>query len=143
MRKYILIFLPFFILTCYPVHGEESGPSGISLYSQALLEQINSYRKEHDLPPLRFDSRLIELAREHSFFMSQQKRLSHLQFNERFQRSGSRLCVENVGSGSTYALKQFRAWQASPDHDRNMLVADIHKAGIAEVDNYVTFFACQ
>lgn len=116
---------------------------GASLYGRTLLEQINLYRRDNGLTPLRFDAQLIHLAKNHSFAMSRQKLVGHNNFNERFERSGSRLCVENVGYNYTSPLKQFDAWRNSSGHDQNMLKAEITKAGIAEVGNYVTFFACK
>ena len=114
-----------------------------TLYGRTLLEQINRYRQEHGLSQLTFDTGLIRVAKAHSFTMFQQKRISHLDFNKRFERSGSRLCVENVGWNYTVPLKQFEAWRWSSGHDQNMLADGLRKAGIAEVNGYVTFFACQ
>ncbi len=138
----LLCFIPLFP-ALLSIQAPAAGAETISLYERSLLEQINAYRAEHKLPALRFDARLNQLAREHSFTMSRQKRISHLDFRGRFQRSGSRLCVENVGTGNTYALKQFRSWQSSSAHDGNLLNANILRAGIAEIGTYVTFFACQ
>ena len=75
--------------------------------------------------------------------MFQQKRMSHRNFDERFERSGSRLCVENVGWNYSNPLKQFDAWRHSSGHDENMLKDGVSKAGIAEIGKYVTFFACK
>lgn len=116
---------------------------GVTLYGRTLLEQINLYRRDNGLNSLRFDAQLIHLAKNHSFAMSRQKMVSHSNFNERFERSGSRMCVENVGYNYTSPLKQFDGWRNSSAHDQNMLNAEITKAGIAEIGNYVTFFACK
>lgn len=120
-----------------------SSAEGIPIYSQTLLEQINLYRQDNGLNPLRFDDNLIRLAKNHSFAMFQQKRMSHARFDERFERSGSRLCVENVGWNYSTPLQQFDAWRRSSGHDQNMLKDGIYKAGIAEIGKYVTFFACK
>ncbi len=114
-----------------------------TVYGRTLLAQINLYRQDSGLNPLTFDPGLIRLARTHSFTMFKQKRISHLDFNSRFERSGSRLCVENVGWNYTTPLKQFDAWRRSSGHDQNMITDGIRKAGIAEIGGYVTFFACQ
>ncbi|MCL2789830.1 MAG: CAP domain-containing protein [Desulfobulbus sp.] len=116
---------------------------GASLYARTLLEQINRYRYDRGLESLRFDANLIRLARHHSFEMFRQKIMSHRNFDQRFQRSGSRMCVENVGWNFSVPLKQFDAWRQSRDHDQNMLKEGVTKVGIAEVGNYVTFFACK
>jgi uncharacterized protein YkwD len=115
---------------------------GSTLYDRTLLEQINNYRQVNGLNSLRFDVRLARLAKTHSFEMFQQKRVSHRNFDERFERAGSRLCVENVGWNYSTPLKQFDGWRHSSGHDENMLKEGVTRAGIAEVGRYVTFFAC-
>ena len=116
---------------------------GASPYARTLLEQINNYRSANGLSSLRFDDRLNHLAMTHSFAMSRQKRMSHANFDERFQRSGSRMCVENVGWNYPTPLKLFDGWRHSSGHNENMLKDGVSSVGIAEVGKYVTFFACQ
>ena len=120
-----------------------SGAAAITPYARTLLAQINQFRQDSGLQPLVADPTLTRAARTHSFMMFQQKRLSHLRFEERFKRSSSRLCVENIGRGQSNPLRQFDGWRRSGAHEQNMLVEDIRRAGIAEVGGFVTFFACQ
>lgn len=142
--RLLRIALPLILMLASVVAGWAApGFDEATPYSRTLLEQINLYRRDNGLGPLRFDIRLIHLARSHSFAMFQQKRLGHQEFQERFKSSGSRYCVENVGWNYTAPLKQFDAWRHSSGHDQNMLADGITRAGIAEVGNYVTFFACQ
>lgn len=126
-----------------PAAAREPTPAGVTPYGRTLLAQINLYRRDSGQSELVFDPSLGKAARSHSFQMFQQKRISHADFKERFTRSGSRLCVENIGHSSAGAFKLFDAWHGSVGHDRNMLVEDLRKAGIAEVGGYVTFIACQ
>ena len=137
------LFASLLMVPSLPAQCASFEDGGASPYARTLLEQINNYRNANSLPSLRFDDRLNHLAMTHSFAMSRQKRMSHANFDERFQRSGSRMCVENVGWNSATPLKQFDAWQHSPGHDENMLKEGIRYVGIAEVGKYVTFFACQ
>lgn len=116
---------------------------GASLYARTLLEQINLYRQDNGLGPLRFDANLIRLARHHSFEMFRQKMLSHRNFDERFERADSRMCVENVGWNYRTPLKLFDGWRRSSGHNQNMLKEGVTRVGIADVGTYVTFFACQ
>lgn len=139
----MFITIGLLVLAVGSFQGWAMQDEGATLYGRTLLEQINLYRQDNGLNPLRFDANLIHLAKNHSFAMSQQKRVSHSKFNERFERSGSRLCVENVGWNYSNPLKQFDAWRRSSGHDQNMLKEGVYKAGIAEIGNYVTFFACK
>nr|WP_320011172.1 CAP domain-containing protein [uncultured Desulfobulbus sp.] len=115
---------------------------GLPPYETTLFNQINTYRKFVDLPPLRINKHLTRLARRHSFSMFRQKRLSHANFKTRFRQSGSRSCVENVGHNHSAPLKQFDAWRTSQGHDENMLNPEIRSVGLAKVGSFVTFFAC-
>ena len=123
--------------------GLSAAQATVSPYVRTLLAQINQYRQDNGLTPLVLDPALSRAARTHSFSMFRQKRLSHLRFNERFQQTNSRLCVENIGRGATNPRKQFDNWRRSGAHDQNLLVEEIRRAGIAEVGGFVTFFACQ
>jgi uncharacterized protein YkwD len=147
MRLSILPLAILVALVCltHPLSGNcrTVEDEGASLYARTLLEQINNYRIYNGLPPLRFDARLAHLARNHSFAMFRQKRMSHSGFDERFRRSGSRMCVENVGWNYSTPLKQFDGWRHSRGHDENMLKEGVHYAGVAEIGRYVTFFACR
>jgi uncharacterized protein YkwD len=142
-KKFLFITFGVLMLAVGPFQGWARQDEGATLYGRTLLEQINLYRQDNGLNPLRFDANLNHLAKTHSFAMSQQKRISHSKFNERFERSGSRMCVENVGWNYSTPLKQFDAWRRSSGHDQNMLKEGVYKAGIAEIGNYVTFFACK
>jgi uncharacterized protein YkwD len=141
--KVLLVAVTLLFLAALSAAAQEPATEGVSQYSRTLLEQINLYRQDKGLNPLRFDAHLNHLARNHSYEMFQQKTMSHSHFDERFARSGSRLCVENVGWNYSTPLKQFDAWSRSRGHDQNMLAEGVNKAGIAEIGKYVTFFACK
>ena len=143
MKTKVLLCMVLLVSLAASVHSKEMRPAGVTSYGETLLAEINRYRQEHGLNALHFEPNLIQLAQKHSFEMFQQKMLSHRNFSQRFDRSGSHLCVENVGWNYPNPLKQFDGWQHSPGHDQNMMAEGIQKAGIAEVGNYVTFFACK
>ncbi|MCL2340125.1 MAG: CAP domain-containing protein [Proteobacteria bacterium] len=144
MQSRSVLFAILLLLSLIPSHKTAlAQDEAASLYARTLLEQINRYRQDNGLGPLRFDANLIWLAKHHSFEMFRLKMMSHRNFDQRFDRSGSRMCVENVGWNYSTPLKQFDAWRQSSGHDQNMLKPEITKAGIAEVGNYVTFFACK
>jgi len=147
MRRFFLSTAIVFLLSslCLPqgANGGSRNEEIISPYTANLLDLINNYRLYYGLSPLRFDTRLNHLARKHSFDMFRQKRMSHSGFQDRFRRSGRRMCVENVGWNYNTPLKQFDGWRHSRGHNENMLKEDIHYVGIAQVGTYVTFFACR
>lgn len=112
-------------------------------FEQDLLARINSYRAAHKLKPLTASADLDGLAREHSQDMQRDGSLSHNGFKERFERSQSTTCVENVGWNHETPLSLLNGWKNSPGHDKNMLSARIARAGINKTGPYVTFFACK
>ena len=111
-------------------------------YSQALLIEINRYRLANGHNPLTLDPYLTSLAQTHSQDMFNRQKASHRDIDERFRQVNSSLCVENVGSGYRSPQEILTGWRQSRRHNRNLLREGINRAGIAEVGNYVTLFAC-
>lgn len=140
-----LIFALLFALLCSTEGPAQSAalPKEDIGYSQALLAQINRYRRNNGLNPLRLDPKLAKLARKHSVMMFQNQQTSHNNFDARFQQAESRLCVENVGWNYDVPVQLFDGWRRSSGHNRNMLKNGLNRAGIAEIGKYVTFFACR
>ncbi|MDP1899545.1 MAG: CAP domain-containing protein [Rubrivivax sp.] len=112
-------------------------------YAGHLAELINDYRLRQGLAPLAFTEDLVQLAGEHSASMAGQRQLSHEGFRTRFQRAGSKVCVENVGWNYPTAEALLDGWRLSPAHHRNLLEPKVSRMGIAVQAHYVTFFACR
>ncbi len=115
--------------------------------SEAFVEQlmalINDYRHEQGLSPLRPAAELEALAVEHSDDMAAQRVLTHEGFRTRYARSGSKVCVENLGWNHRTAQALLEGWRQSPSHHRNLLNPKVERVGIAARERYVTFFACR
>ena len=116
--------------------------AGPDTYAAELGRLINEYRKQHALAPLAADSRLALLADGHSVDMAGAHRMSHDGFQARMQKTGYRLCVENVGWNYPGARQQFEGWKNSPGHDHNLRDARVTRMGIGISTTYVTFVAC-
>jgi len=112
-------------------------------YVAQLAGLINDYRSQHGLPPLELVDDLNAVAGEHSDAMAVDRRLSHDGFRDRFSRTRSRMCVENVGWNYRRPAAQLEGWRMSPGHDRNLLEPKVSRMGIAIAAAYVTFFACR
>jgi len=112
-----------------------------------LFDELNADRKDAGLPPLEWDERLANAAREHSKLMADQNQLGHVLKGEpsvaerlaasgiRFNRSG-----ENVGYDSNFN-DMTDAWMHSPPHRENMLSPDYNVVGIgvAKTDDGIYF----
>ncbi len=135
---FIIIILAFSFML---LNGLYYGTFSVS-YEERLLHIINDYRKQNGLEPLIFDRKLTEIAEGHSDYMNKRNTLSHDFFIERFNRSESGLCVENVGWNAETPEVQFRLWRESGSHNANILNNKIKRAGISRKGSYVTFFGC-
>jgi uncharacterized protein YkwD len=111
-------------------------------YATHLGDLVNAYRTERGEKVLAADRTLAALAREHSEAMAKAGRMSHDEFPNRVRRSGSAMCVENVGWYYPGAQAMFDAWRKSSGHDRNMLDRRVQRFGIGVASDYVTFIAC-
>lgn len=127
-----------------------SGPAAAQPGARAIeppvtqvADLINRYRQDQGLAPLAHADDLWALASEHSKEMAQMSQLSHAGFQGRFQRSRSKVCVENVAFGFATAERLVQGWRDSPTHLRNLLEPKVERMGVAATGRYVTFFACR
>ena len=109
----------------------------------AVLAEVNHYRSSQGLAPLATHARLQAIAQAHSQAMAQQGRLSHGGFQQRFDRSGARLCVENLAAGTLQPARVVAAWRRSPEHHRNLLEPRVQVAGVAATGSVVSLLACR
>lgn len=112
-------------------------------FSLRVLEVINARRERLGLGRLDPDSRLERIADDHNREMAAAGRLSHAGFDERFGRTTSLLCVEDLAAGFADASTLVQAWTESPAHRRNLDEPRLQRAGVAFFEGYVTYFACE
>lgn len=108
-----------------------------------VLAEVNRYRASKGLGLLQPDARLQAIATEHSAVLACQGRLSHDGFQQRLQRSGAQLCVENLAAGSADAVALVAAWRASPEHHRNLLEPGVHAVGMGQAGPVISLLACR
>jgi uncharacterized protein YkwD len=118
------------------------GPDS-ALFARQLLAAINAERARLALSTLVPSPNLAVIALAHSRDMAAKGRLSHAGFSDRFQRADRDSCVENLASGPLPPDDLVQAWSASPAHRRNLVEPRSRQAGVASIDGYVTFFACE
>lgn len=134
----------FCLLVGLPALGQQTAQE------KQLLDELNSDRKEAGLPPLQWDERLAEAARQHSRLMADQNQLGHVLKGEpsvaerlaaaglHFNRSGENVAYDSNFNDIT------DAWMHSPPHRENMLSPDFNVVGIgvAKTDDGI-YFATQ
>jgi uncharacterized protein YkwD len=121
--------------------------SATRLDAERARDLVNVYRKEKGLRPLKLQPALTEAARSHSRDLAKWDRISHFGSDgsnpwDRVRRAGyhARLAAENVGTGQITIDEVMKGWQASPGHNKNLLLQDAEHMGIALVQDPKTEF---
>ena len=121
--------------------------SDTSLDVERAREMVNAYRKSKGLRPLQLQPALTEAARLHSRDLAKWDRISHFGSDgsnpwDRVKRVGypAKLAAENVGTGQASIEEVIKGWQASPGHNKNLLLPDAQHMGIALVQDTKTEF---
>jgi uncharacterized protein YkwD len=118
----------------------------LSSLEQGVLADINAFRAQHQLAPLRLSSALTTAAREHSQQMAAEgyfahesgdgsafwKRIQHFYTSSpwRYWSVGENLLWSSPDVDANGALKM---WLASPEHRANLLTARWREIGVSAV----------
>ncbi len=121
--------------------------SATRLDADKARDLINAYRREKGLKPLKLQPSLTEAAGAHSRDLAKWDRISHFGSDgsnpwDRAKRAGynAKLAAENVGTGQASIEEVMKGWQASPGHNKNLLIPDAEHMGIALVHDPKTEF---
>jgi uncharacterized protein YkwD len=98
-------------------------PEGLDLHpiEQSLLDCTNAERAKAGLPTVELDPELMQSARQHATWMTQNQRLIHT----------SRPVAENIAMGQTTSEEALRSWMNSPGHRANILNRGHRRIGVA------------
>ncbi len=105
----------------------------------AAAAAISAYRVQHGLSPVVVDPALVKAAAFQAANNARAGQLSHDSgggFTSRMASAGlaRSWAAENLSAGSETLEQVLARWKASPEHDRNMLIPQIRRIGIARVD---------
>ncbi|MGU3538595.1 CAP domain-containing protein [Methylobacterium sp. A54F] len=111
----------------------------VILDEQAAAAAISRYRAQHGLGPVTIDPGLVLAAAHQAGSNARVGRLSHElggTFASRMASAGlgRAFASENLSAGSETFEQVLARWKASPEHNRNMLIPQIKRMGIARVD---------
>ncbi len=98
----------------------------LALPAQAV--DLNSFRKQHGLKPMRAHAALGTLAKAHAADMARRQSMDHAGFYEVRARRGA--SGENVAYGCADANCAMTQWINSSPHRANMLRPDFTRYGI-------------
>ncbi|KAI8866186.1 hypothetical protein GQ42DRAFT_128548 [Ramicandelaber brevisporus] len=105
---------------------------------------INTERARYSLPPLSVHSKLMEMARRHSIYMSAMRRMTHADSSGSLGMRATQVgfdwdfLEENVASSAQSEEEAMRALMASPAHRMNILSRNVEFFGVAVSDGYWT-----
>ncbi|SFG30388.1 CAP domain-containing protein [Methylobacterium gossipiicola] len=116
------------------------GPvSVVILDEQAAATAISRYRAQHGLGAVVIDPSLIRAASYQAASNAKIGRLSHESggtFEARMAQAGfgRAYAAENLSAGANTFDEVLARWKASPEHNKNMLIPQLKRVGIARVD---------
>ena len=147
---YVLVTTLMFSLICAArtAHGQSFSPEmktpNIERVERLVFDQVNAFRKAHDVPALKLNEELNEAARDFAAFMASHDKYGHeadgREPAERVAAKGYEYCIvaENIAydySSIGFATRELakslvEGWENSPPHRRNMLDPDLDETGI-------------
>jgi uncharacterized protein YkwD len=126
--------------TAAPRHAH----AALTPLESGVLVDINNFRRAHQLPPLKFSTRLTAAARAHTQEMAQQGYFAHDSANGsafwrriqgfytsspwRYWSVGENLLWSSPDVSPRHALEM---WLASPEHKANLMNARWREIGVA------------
>ena len=120
-----------------PFEPAPKGPvSAVAVSQGAAQAIISDYRKAHGLGAVELDPLLQRAAQQQAIAMARANELSHEvdgALPKRLARNGRdpRAAVENVSAGYSSLESAIKSWKNSPEHNKNLLFAPMHRMGIA------------
>ncbi len=127
-----LALLSILFVALFPVSAA-AGPT----VEQRILAEVNEFRADNGLPPLRSDRRLAGAARAHAGDMADNDFFAHRgsddsNSGQRARRAGYgwRAVGENIAGGLESPAATVAEWVASEGHRQNMLNPAFRDAGI-------------
>lgn len=105
----------------------------------AAAAAISAYRVQNGLSPVVVDPVLVKAAAFQAGNNARHGQLSHEiggSFTARMASAGlaKSWAAENLSAGSETLEQVLARWKASPEHNKNMLLPQIRRIGIARVD---------
>ncbi|EMI55134.1 CAP domain-containing protein [Rhodopirellula sallentina] len=145
-------------LSLTTLHADSPKESLSEQVENSIVKETNSFRKEHDLPPLQRESSLTKTAKRFASFMAETGKYGHHADGktpaERAKEAGYEYCVvreniayrTNTGDITAESLSDVfvPGWIESPPHRENMLADYITQTGVAvSSTDGVTYYAVQ
>jgi uncharacterized protein YkwD len=136
-----------------------SAKADTSKVARMVVEQTNALRRQHELPSLKRNQKLVETARYFVAFMARTEKYGHRADgqnpSERADEHGYEYCIVLENIGYAYGVTGFESeeladqfmsgWRNSAGHRENLLDPDVLETGVAvsESANERQYFVVQ
>jgi uncharacterized protein YkwD len=143
----VLVLAVAAVVVASPTSAGQQAPRGLTARNaleSGVLAQINTFRRQHRLAPLRLNVRLRAAADAHSASMASRGFFAHesadgTSFWQRVQRYYPRSRYWSVGENLLWSSPDIdpaaalRMWSNSPPHRKNLLTARWREVGLSAV----------
>ena len=136
----LLISLPSLVVAG-AAEAARAKPRGSSSEATGAAQMISAIRARYGHGPVGIDPRMNACAQYQAGSIAQIGWLSHGDFAGRMERLGQDAAWENLALGPTTIAGVIQLWRESPGHDRNLLMRDATRIGIARVDAEAPYWA--
>lgn len=123
----LALFTLLFLTTIFPVNAKKPRAHNDTAIEQAILVEVNAYRKKYHLAPLKMEAHISKQAKIHSTNMANHRvPFGHTNFYKRVsvlrkEVKNSGATSENVAFNYKDAHDVVKNWMLSPGHKRNIL----------------------
>ena len=140
--KHLALISAVFLSACVPASVNTAlNTSGARDATGRAVALISQHRQANGLPPVRADAGLTSAARHQATAMARAGVMSHDvggSFPSRMAAyaTGRGRSAENISVGTSTPEETIALWKASSSHNRNMLLPEITRVGMAQSGGY-------
>lgn len=112
--------------------------SAVPVRAEDAVTMISQYRREHGLPAVKTDSRLMAVAKRQADAMASSGIMDHDvagPFASRISGANVVAGAENIAAGTRTWADTIRMWKGSPGHNKNLLTPGADLVGVAVAHN--------
>jgi uncharacterized protein YkwD len=112
--------------------------SAVPVRAEDATAMISEYRREHGLPTVKTDPRLMAVAQRQATAMASSGIMDHDvagSFASRISGANVVAGAENIAAGTRTWADTIRMWKGSPGHNKNLLTPGADLVGVAVAHN--------
>ncbi len=119
--------------------GDNDDTTNETSIADEIFRLVNEHRASKGLPAFSKNETAEKLAADHTNYMIEQNRISHDDFNSRFQelsrKENARTAAENVAAGQRSAASVMESWLNSKEGHKENIEGNFTHIGISAIKN--------